>query len=92
MRGRRTVPKSVTLRLDDHNLVQFLPIALGFGSSSFGYVVTPNVDHVIRFYDNASFRELYARAQSLVSDTFHSNINWLASLGIFKSSSMSENS
>lgn len=29
---------------------------------------------------------------SLVSDTFHSNINWLASRGIFGFSSMSENS
>ena len=35
------------------------PIAAGFGQSDYGYVVTPNVDHLIRLHDDAAFRALY---------------------------------
>jgi N-acetylglucosaminyldiphosphoundecaprenol N-acetyl-beta-D-mannosaminyltransferase len=34
----------------------------------FGYAVTPNVDHTVKFRKNAQFRELYRRAELVVAD------------------------
>lgn len=64
-----SVPKSAVLRLDDFSLEQFLPIATGYGRDAFGFVVTPNVDHAIRYYEDASFRELYAQAAYVLCDS-----------------------
>jgi exopolysaccharide biosynthesis WecB/TagA/CpsF family protein len=60
---------SLTLRIDDYDLEEFVPLAAEYGQSSFDYVVTPNVDHVIRFCDEPAFRELYANAGSAVLDS-----------------------
>jgi exopolysaccharide biosynthesis WecB/TagA/CpsF family protein len=60
---------SLTLRLDDYDLEEFVPLAAQYGQSSFDYVVTPNVDHVIRFCDDPAFRELYADAGRVVLDS-----------------------
>jgi exopolysaccharide biosynthesis WecB/TagA/CpsF family protein len=59
----------VRLRLDDHDLAQFVTIAQHFGWNSYAYVVTPNVDHVIRYYDDAAFRQLYAQARYVLLDS-----------------------
>src|ERR1700693_296416 len=48
--------------LDDYDLEGFLKLAAAFGTDRFGYVVTPNVDHLIRFHDEPVFRALYADA------------------------------
>jgi exopolysaccharide biosynthesis WecB/TagA/CpsF family protein len=55
--------------LDDYDLEGFLKLAAGFGTDRFGYVVTPNVDHLIRFHDEPVFRALYADAAYVLMDS-----------------------
>ncbi|HXC60591.1 MAG TPA: WecB/TagA/CpsF family glycosyltransferase [Steroidobacteraceae bacterium] len=59
----------ITLELDDQDLEQFVHTAAQFGMERFGYAVTPNADHVIRFYDDPSFRDKYADAAFVLSDS-----------------------
>jgi exopolysaccharide biosynthesis WecB/TagA/CpsF family protein len=54
--------------LDDYDLEGFLPVAAAFGRERFGYVVTPNVDHLIRYHDDPVFRALYADATYVLLD------------------------
>jgi exopolysaccharide biosynthesis WecB/TagA/CpsF family protein len=60
---------SLVLHFDDYDLRRFSAIARDFGIGRFGYVVTPNVDHLIRYYDDAQFRELYSRASFILLDS-----------------------
>jgi exopolysaccharide biosynthesis WecB/TagA/CpsF family protein len=60
---------SLTLCLDDYDLAEFAPLAASYGQSAFDYVVTPNVDHVIRYCDDAEFRQLYAAAGWVLLDS-----------------------
>jgi exopolysaccharide biosynthesis WecB/TagA/CpsF family protein len=55
--------------LDDYNLDEFVAILANWRESSFEYVVTPNIDHIIRYCDDASFRELYANARFRLNDS-----------------------
>jgi exopolysaccharide biosynthesis WecB/TagA/CpsF family protein len=55
--------------LDDYELRQFVDVAAKFGHSRYGYVVTPNVDHLIRLHDDVRFRELYAAASYVLLDS-----------------------
>jgi exopolysaccharide biosynthesis WecB/TagA/CpsF family protein len=55
--------------LDDYNLEEFLKLAAAFGTDRYGYVVTPNVDHLIRFHDEPVFRALYADAAYVLMDS-----------------------
>jgi exopolysaccharide biosynthesis WecB/TagA/CpsF family protein len=55
--------------LDDYDLEGFLKVAAAFGTDRFGYVVTPNVDHLIRFHDEPQFRALYADAAYVLLDS-----------------------
>ncbi|MGD9841877.1 MAG: WecB/TagA/CpsF family glycosyltransferase [Steroidobacteraceae bacterium] len=55
--------------LDNYDLERFREIAAGFGSSRYGYVVTPNVDHLIRWHDEPQFREYYADAAYVLLDS-----------------------
>jgi exopolysaccharide biosynthesis WecB/TagA/CpsF family protein len=55
--------------IDDYDLAAFLPVAQNFGTANYGYVVTPNVDHMIRFHESASFRALYAQAGYVLLDS-----------------------
>jgi hypothetical protein len=72
------VPASLTLSLDDYDLDDFVALAAHYGQSSFGYVVTPNVDHVIRYCDDAEFRQLYAHAAYVLLDSrLLARILWL---------------
>jgi exopolysaccharide biosynthesis WecB/TagA/CpsF family protein len=57
------------LDIDDYDLDEALKVVAGFGSERFGYVVTPNVDHVIRHYYDAQFRALYAQASYVLLDS-----------------------
>jgi exopolysaccharide biosynthesis WecB/TagA/CpsF family protein len=71
---RRTLSRSSTkpttvVRLHDYDLAGFAQVAAGFGSDEYAYVVTPNVDHLIRFCDDASFRALYAEAGFVLNDS-----------------------
>jgi len=54
---------------DDLDLPRFLPIVTGFGDDRYGFVVTPNIDHLIRCHDEASFREIYAAATFVLLDS-----------------------
>jgi len=59
----------VLVRLHDYDLTGFADVAAEFGSESFAYVVTPNVDHLIRFCDEPAFRALYAAAGFILNDS-----------------------
>jgi N-acetylglucosaminyldiphosphoundecaprenol N-acetyl-beta-D-mannosaminyltransferase len=59
----------LSYRLDDYDLEGFLQVAAAFGTAGFGYVVTPNVDHLIRFHDDPRFRALYAEAAYILLDS-----------------------
>jgi exopolysaccharide biosynthesis WecB/TagA/CpsF family protein len=61
--------ESVQLQFDNYDLEQFTELAAGYGESPFGYVVTPNTDHLIRYYDDANFRDLYAGASYVLMDS-----------------------
>ena len=69
----------VDIAFDNFDLHQFTEAAANFGSAEYGYVVTPNVDHMIRYYDDASFRKLYADAHSCCSTA----VFWLTCLAAY---------
>jgi exopolysaccharide biosynthesis WecB/TagA/CpsF family protein len=63
------------LELDNQDLAQFVRTAGRFGTERFGYVVTPNADHLIRLHDDAAFRALYDQAAYVLLDSrFVANI------------------
>lgn len=55
--------------LDDYQLQEFIGVAAHFGQSRFGYVVTPNVDHLIRLHEDPGFRDLYDDASYVLLDS-----------------------
>ncbi len=57
------------LPLDNYDLERFTGIAARFGQKQFGYVVTPNADHLIRLHREPSFRALYADAAYVLLDS-----------------------
>jgi exopolysaccharide biosynthesis WecB/TagA/CpsF family protein len=60
---------ALTLRLDDYDLSAFTDIARRFGQHRYGYVVTPNTDHIIRLHDDAAFRSCYSSADYTLLDS-----------------------
>lgn len=59
----------MTVQFSDCNVSDFMRIAAGFGSDTYAYAVTPNVDHLIRFCEDVSFRELYQTAGFVLLDS-----------------------
>jgi len=59
----------VKLFIDNYDLAGFVPRVTGFGADRYGFVVTPNVDHVIRYHDDAGFRTLYEAADYILLDS-----------------------
>jgi exopolysaccharide biosynthesis WecB/TagA/CpsF family protein len=57
------------LEIDDYDLTRALEAVANFGTDRFGYVVTPNVDHVIRHFYEAGFRGIYAQATYVLLDS-----------------------
>jgi len=55
--------------IDDFGLPEFTAIAADFGQDRFGYVVTPNVDHLIRYYEDSTFRAQYRAADFILMDS-----------------------
>lgn len=55
--------------LDDYDLDAFTDLAAGFGHHGYAYMVTPNVDHLIRLHEDAGFRALYADAGFVLLDS-----------------------
>ena len=60
---------SLVHAIDDFDLVRFLPVAAGFGQERYGFVVTPNVDHLIRLHDDPAFQRHYAAAAYILFDS-----------------------
>src|SRR5208283_932461 len=58
-----------TFPVDDYDLDAFAKVASGFGQDRYGYVVTPNVDHLIRWHADADFRSFYADASYVLLDS-----------------------
>jgi exopolysaccharide biosynthesis WecB/TagA/CpsF family protein len=56
-------------QLDPYDLDSFVDVARKFGQRQYGYVVTPNVDHLIRLHEDAGFRSLYAKARYVLLDS-----------------------
>lgn len=56
-------------QLDDFELEGFLAVAARFGSRRFGFVVTPNVDHMIRCHEDTAFRSRYAAVDFALLDS-----------------------
>lgn len=55
--------------IDDFGLPEFTAVAAGYGQDRFGYVVTPNVDHLIRYYEDPTFRAQYRAADFILMDS-----------------------
>ena len=60
---------SSVLDIDDYDLGEARALVASFGQDRFGYVVTPNVDHVIRYCHDAEFRALYEQAAYVLLDS-----------------------
>jgi exopolysaccharide biosynthesis WecB/TagA/CpsF family protein len=57
------------LLISDCSLGEFMRVATNFGTQQFGYAVTPNVDHLIRFWEDAAFRTIYRDASFVLFDS-----------------------
>lgn len=57
------------LQVDDHDVASFARLAAGFGVDRYGYVVTPNADHLLRLHRDRSFRALYQQARYTLLDS-----------------------
>src|SRR6201987_1448556 len=55
--------------IDDFGLPEFIAVAASYGQDRFGYVVTPNVDHLIRYYEDPTFRAQYRAADFILMDS-----------------------
>jgi UDP-N-acetyl-D-mannosaminuronic acid transferase (WecB/TagA/CpsF family) len=60
---------SLCYEVDDFDLDGFHKVTSSFGKNRYGYVVTPNVDHLIRYHDDLQFRENYADAAYVLLDS-----------------------
>jgi exopolysaccharide biosynthesis WecB/TagA/CpsF family protein len=59
----------LTFVFENCDLSGFLPIAAGFGAQQYGYVVTPNVDGLIRLHESEAFRAQFAQATYILLDS-----------------------
>jgi exopolysaccharide biosynthesis WecB/TagA/CpsF family protein len=55
--------------LDAYDTAAFVEVARRYGRRRYGYVVTPNVDHLIRLHEEPAFRALYADAAYTLNDS-----------------------
>ena len=55
--------------IDDFGLSEFTTVAAAYGQEHYGYVVTPNVDHLIRYYEDPTFRAQYRAADFILMDS-----------------------
>jgi exopolysaccharide biosynthesis WecB/TagA/CpsF family protein len=57
------------LHVDDCDLDEARTLSEAFGKQRYGYVVTANVDHAIRYYYQPDFRALYSAATYVLLDS-----------------------
>ena len=69
LRSRTSSEQPIVCEIDDFDLGGFSTTAAAFGTERYGYVVTPNADHLIRYCEDLSFRELYRGAQYILLDS-----------------------
>ncbi len=58
-----------TIQFDDYDLPRFIEVARRWGTGQYGYVVTPNADHLIRLDEEDSFQALYHDASFVLLDS-----------------------
>ena len=64
------MPKpSQNIVIDNYSLEETLNITDAYEADRYGYLVTPNVDHMIRFCEDATFRSAYASAEYVLLDS-----------------------
>lgn len=61
--------QSLRLLLANNDIKEFTGLAARYGIKRYGYVVTPNVDHIIRLHEEPTYRELYADADYTLLDS-----------------------
>jgi len=54
--------KSIDISIDNYEVEEVADMLSTFGDDRYGYVVTPNVDHIIRVCDDRVFRNIYEEA------------------------------
>jgi exopolysaccharide biosynthesis WecB/TagA/CpsF family protein len=59
----------VVHEFDAFDLSAFAAEAARFGQDRYGYVVTPNVDHLVRYHEDAAFRGCYHEAAYVLLDS-----------------------
>ena len=57
------------ISIDDYDVHEFTGLAARFGTERYGFVVTPNVDHLIRYYEEQEFRAIYDAADYVLLDS-----------------------
>jgi len=65
----RPPSREIVHEIDDLDLAEFTGVAATFGQDRYGFVVTPNVDHLIRYHEDAAFRALYNSADFVLLDS-----------------------
>jgi exopolysaccharide biosynthesis WecB/TagA/CpsF family protein len=61
--------QEVVHEFDPFDLAAFTREAARFGQDRYGYVVTPNVDHLVRYHEDAGFRACYRDAAYVLLDS-----------------------
>jgi len=67
--GTQATATEIIYEIDDYDLASFTRLAACFSEQRFAYVVTPNVDHLLRFRDDAAFRTYYQKAGYILLDS-----------------------
>lgn len=67
--GIRADAEHLVHHIDDLDLPGFLKVAADFGVERYGYVVTPNVDHLIRCHEDPSYHFVYRSATYVLLDS-----------------------
>ena len=67
--GGKPRPEHIVHHIDDLDLPRFLKVAGGFGMARYGYVVTPNVDHLIRCHEDPVYHAVYRSASYVLLDS-----------------------
>jgi exopolysaccharide biosynthesis WecB/TagA/CpsF family protein len=62
-------PSELVHVVDGFGLLEFTAVAANYGQARYGYAVTPNVDHLIRYYDDSVFRAQYRAADFVLMDS-----------------------
>lgn len=67
--GAQSDAEHIVHHIDDLDLPGFLQVAAEFGVERYGFVVTPNVDHLIRCHEDPSYHSLYRSATYVLLDS-----------------------